>query len=421
MAKQWKPKRIRSEDERNTGSSGYIQLDEGQSFLGYALFEADPTVDEPGYYEFSQHWVTGAKARSVPCAGEDCPFCEDNDKPRDVANTLWLVLTDEKKNKLGEDGEGELRIFKANSLVIKQFTDMRSEDEKIKGMPMRVARLDDRGNYTLTPKTNLPVLKVGAIKEQLKSKDAPDFDQMVTSQLTKAMEGIQIARAMDDDDDPPAKKNKADKKTKKDDDEWPSDGLDEETVTVAKVDKEGNWIEVEHDDYEGKVKVWTTDGIEADLTDFSKGDEVTVTTGALDDDGEYILSDEPEAETAKKDDDEPEKKGKKGKDDPDPDENELPDKIEDLEVTIKEIDVRNQTFDVVSVEDEDVQFTLYFLDKGPASKVDFEDYEEGNVITVSADKDTVGDLVATEVPELVKKKEKAGKGGGKKKGGGKGK
>jgi len=192
--------------------------------------------------------------------------------------------------------------------------------------------------------------------------------------------------------------------------------LDEEEVTVAKVDKEGNWIEATSDEYDGKVKVWTTDSIEFDLTDLSKGDTVTVSADGPDDDGEYILNAEPETEGAEPDDDDDDA----AKDDGEAEGGDLPDAIEDEEFTVTAIDTSESTIDVENDELE-LEFTLYFLDKGPASKVDFDDYEEGAKIKVSAEKDSQGDMVATEIPEVVteKKSKKSGAktSGGKKKGG----
>jgi hypothetical protein len=483
--KQWTPRRVRSEEERGSGSSDYIQLDEGEKFLGYALFEADPAKDEKGYYEFLQHWNTAAR-RSVPCAGDDCPFCEDGDKPKDVANTLWLVTKDVKGNDLGD---GELRIFKANSIVIKQLTEMRSEDEPIKGVQFRVTRMDDRGNYMLQPKAKK--LTATQVKEHLKDKDAPDFDAMVTSQLKRAMEGVSIARAVDDDDEedddvkgkskPKASGKASAKKTKDAGNEWPTDDeLADEEVTVTKVEKEGQWIEVTSDDYEGKIKVWTTDDIEFDLSDLSKGDTVTITADGPDDDGDYILNAEPEVEGGggeEKEDIEDEtlelvsvkksknsvvvewqdeevtlvggddvdvsdfKKGQSAKisasydsdeeewtldsiEEPEEEEEngdgaELPDLIEDEEFLVGDIDLKESTMEVTQV-DGDLAFTLYFLDKGPSSKVDFDDYEEGAKISVSAKKDSVGDMVATAVPTVVEEEKKSAKKGSGKSSGKKG-
>lgn len=420
--KEWKPKRVRSEEERSTGgNSSYITLKEdGEKFLGYALFEADPAEDEVGYYEYHEHWVTGGKGQSVPCAGDQCPFCEDGDRPKDRAKSLWLVTTDEKGNKLDPP---QLRIFNLNSRVIKQFTEMRGEGDKIQGRLFRVSRLDDNGNYALLPKD--PTLKKSEVKEHLKSKDAPDFDALVTAQLRKAMEGMSVRGAMDDDDDDdeptekkskkkdkPAKSEKKSKKAAKE--EWPDDGLDEEEVTVESVDEEGNFITVESDKYDGTINIYTTEDIEFDLTDLSEGDEVTVTTSEKDGDGDYVLTAEPEAEESdesdEEDGDEEDGDDEDGDDEGDEEESEdgLPDVIEDETFEVVTVDAPESTIDVKS-DDLDLEFTLYFLDSGPASKVDFDDYEPGAKIIVSAEKDSTGDLVATKVPKIAGAKEKKSK------------
>lgn len=475
MGKDWKPRRVRSEDDRG-GSSAFMLLDEGEKFLGYALFAGDPTKDDPGYYEYMNHWVGGAKGgRSVPCAGEDCPVCEDGERPRDVALTLWLVTKDEKGNDLGD---GELRIFRMNSIVIKQLTEMRSEDEPIKGVQFRVTRMDDRGNYMLQPKPKK--LSAADVKEHLKSKDAPDFDNMVTSQLRKAMEGLAVARAMDDDDDDDddndkkKQSKKSSAKSKKDEKaDWP-DEASEIAVTVTAINSKKNIITVESDDYEDEAEVWGTS--ELDLTDLDESDEITLDY-ETDNDGDKVASAFTAAGEEKKDeapdveDIEDEtlelvKVSKKnssvdvewqdetitlvGDDDTDLDAfskgdsavisatydseeeswtltsieepegegsgdgGELPAKIEDVEFIVTGIDTRESTMEVQLADDDDLAFTLFFLDKGPASEVDFDDYKEGTKIVVSAEKDSVGDMVATLVPTVVEDKKKSSAKSGKK-------
>lgn len=417
MAKTWKPRRVTDPEERNTGSAGYIQLDEGQRFTGYALFDGDPTTDEPGYYEFFEHWVQGPKGRSVPCAGEDCPLCEDGDRPRVRAKTLWLVTKDEKGHDLDD---GELRTFNFNKYVIDQFTELRAEGEKIKGRLFRISRVDDRGNYMVMPK---PDKKTAAeVKELLKSKEAPDYDQMITGQLRRAMEGLAIARAMDDDDDEDEKPKRTNKKAKAADDdedeeeekpakgkskkaakaaepeEWPEEGEDI-TAEVAKVGTKAdpNTLEVTSEDFDGKVVVWGTDKI--DVTELSKGDSIVISY-ETDADDDKVLS-VMEAAEAEEPEDEEEAGDKTAGDD-------LPDTIEEEEFEVTEIDEENQTIDVKS-DDLDIAFTLYFLDKGPASKVDFDDYTVGDTIIVSAEKDRQDDMVATVVPEVKKAKSKGKK------------
>lgn len=404
MAKKdtsFKPRRVRDEDDRQTGSSGYIQLDEGERFLGIALFEGNPAEDEPGYYEYYEHWNNAAK-RSVPCAGDDCPFCEDGEKPKVRAKSLWFVLKDNKGNEVNE-----LRTFNLNSFLIKQFTELRHEDEKILGRTFRIARLDDRGNYSVMPKTD--VAKKADVKAYLK--DAPNYDQDVTNQLIKAMEGVAVARAMDDDDDDEdeapkgakggkgAKSNgkKPPKDEEPDDEdeevEWPEEAEDI-TVTVAKVGTKAdpNTLEVTGEGYDGKTVVWGTGDI--DVTELDKGDDIVIDY-ETDGDGDKVLSsmaaaeaeDEPEDEDAKTD---------------------LPDAIEDVILEVVSVNAEEST---IEVKNDELEFTLYFLD---TMDVDFDDYKEGIKIDVDAEKDTAGDLVATKVPVIQKKA------GGKKSEGGKG-
>jgi hypothetical protein len=403
VARTWTPKRVRNEEDRNTGSAGFIDLTEGENFLGYALFEGDPKKDEPGYYEYLQHWVTGAKGgSSVPCAGDDCPFCEDGDKPRDVAYTAWLVLKDPKGNNLN-GGEGEVLAFRANSIVIKQITEMRGEDESPKGVLFRMSRLDDRGNYVMSAKPKTP-LKVTRIKELLKESGI-DFDSMVTNRLRKAMEGIAVARALEDEngDEPtpartkaPAGKAAAKKNSGGD---WPAK-TKALSVVVESVDEEGNFVMVESDDFDGAAKVWTTPDIDFALEDLAEGTDITVAY-ATDDDGDFVLQAEPTVAAQEEDEEEEDEFDAAAP----AAENDLPDEVEDEEFQVVSIDKTNSTMEVKS-DTLDLEFTLYFLDRGPASAVDFDDYEEGNTIVLSAEKDTVGDMVATVVPAI---KEEAAK------------
>jgi hypothetical protein len=192
----FKPRRITNEDERKSFSSDYVQLDEGESFLGYALFEADPKQDDAGYYEYFEHWdmSAGRGGSSVPCADEDCPLCEDGDRPRSRAKTLWL-LTELNGDKLKKP---ELRIFNFNGKLIKQFTELRAEDEKIMGRLMRVRRADQQGGtYLVLPKTG--AMKKGEVKDALK--DAPDLEELIAAQGKKAMQRLAVAKALSDDDD----------------------------------------------------------------------------------------------------------------------------------------------------------------------------------------------------------------------------
>lgn len=386
--KQWEVARVRDEAERKSGSSDFISLDEGEKFLGYFLGEGDPKIDDPAYFEYKTHW-TGKT--SVPCAGENCPLCEEGDRPRTKAMTLWLVLIDPAGSKLGPDGEGELRIWDMSISVIKQLTELRGEDEKLKGRLFRASRPDEK-TYMLLPKTES--LTATQVKALLKSDNAPDFEQLLTTKLRKAMEGVAVARALEDDDDDapnpggkkaPAKaagKGKAAAAEEPDDDtpDAPEDMPEEAAgleVTVNSVDDENFiWVELGDND---PVQVWGT--ADVDVTDLEAGQVIAITY-VTDDDDDFVLTDDPEIS-----DTEPEAESDTG---------DLPDEIDNIEFAVVTVNEQEQTIDV---EGEDLSFTLYFLDKGPASKVDFEDYSEGDKILVTAEKDSMGDMVATVVPE----------------------
>lgn len=397
-----KVKRIRDESEYKTGgSSDFIGLDEGEKFTGYFLGEADPKVDDPAFFPYKMHW--NGKT-SVPCADDECVYCEDGDRPRSKAYTLWLVTIDEAGTKLGKKGEGELRIFDMPVTVIKQFNEYRSEGEKVKGHLYRVSRTDEK-TYVVVPKTQ-PPLKAADIKALIKSDDAPDFEAMLTNKLKKAMEGVAVARALEDDDDDKPKKSKAKSKGKEKDEEpednddageWP-DELDEEEVTVRSVGDDGAHFVAVSSSYDEEVNIYTRQDLEFDPETLSKGDVVTV-TAEKDDEGDYILSAEPDvAEGDGNDDDNG---------------NDLPDSLEDVEF---EVVSTNQSEGTIDVKNDEMEFSLYLLD---TVKWDEDDYPEGAKITVSAEKDRAGDMVTTDAPEVVKAKKSGGKKAAGKKGSGK--
>lgn len=390
--KTWTPKRVRSEEERGGGRSEYIRLDEGERFTGVALFEGDPAKNETGYYEYMEHFDVNAR-RSVPCSGDECPLCEDGDRPKVRALTLWAVTKDEKGHDLDEP---KLRIFQANWNVIKILTDMRSDDDPIKGQSFKISRLDDRGNYMLTlrPKGKMSATEV---KELLKSDEAPDFDAMVTNRLQRAMEGYSVRKALDDDEDEDELTEKPEKTKKKSKDkdseaaEWPEEA-DDVVVTVDEVDD--NTITVSSDDYEDTALIYGTD--EVDFTDLEA--EATITVSWITDgDGDKVAT-EFEAEEG-----EPEPEAQA----------DLPKTIEDevFEVT-GEVDEENGAIPVKS-DDLELEFMLYVLE---GVDVDLDDFKVGTKIKITAEKDVQGDMVISDSDniEVVKAKKSDKKTGGKK-------
>lgn len=419
--KEWKPRRVTSEEDRSGGSTDYISLNHETAphFVGYPLFVGDPAEAEIGYYEYMEHWINETRKRIV-CPGEDvCPICADGDRPKTRAKTLWLVTEDEKGNVI-VNGAGEpepkLKIMSFNYNLIKMFTGFRKAGDKYVGRLMRVTLTDDRGNYSIFPKDD--TLTKTAFKDALKGPNVPNFDELVTAQLRKAFEGYELAGAMERTDEPEtpaaapaasAPKGKAAPAPEPDEPdepeaapaaEWPDDasGL---IVIVDSVEDEGNWFLASHSDYEGEKKVWVGPGVTFDLTELAVASAVAI-SGSLDQDGEYILSADPEPVEAEQG----------GGDEPDEAEKpELPKKIADVKATVTgDIDTDNYTIPV-RVEELDIDFLLYVLENVP---IDWADYKVGTEITiVEATRDSSGDLCTKTAPTVGAAPAK-GKGGAKK-------
>jgi hypothetical protein len=369
----------------------------GDDFKGYALFVPDPELeDNPGYFEYFDHWDTKGNSY-IPCAGDNCPFCKAGDRPSTRAKTLWYV-------------DDEVKIFTLNWSMINEFADMLSEEEVIQGVLFRIKRLDDRGKYRITPKNDTMTKK--DLKKLLESDDLPDLEDITTANLRRQLEDMDVSDAMEDDDDedepetkPKARRGKA-KDEEPEEEENEGEDLEDEDVTVTKVSKAKEQITVEDEEDESYV----IEIGENDIGDFKKGMEITVSTDYDSDDDEHTLTDwseqgeEPEEEDEKEDDD---------KDD------DLPDKIKNAEMEVTDVNAEDET---LGVKNDDYEFTLFFVDEGEASEVDFGDYDEEDIVVVNAIKDEDGDMVATKVPEKPKKskakgaKKTAAKKGGKKKG-----
>lgn len=413
--KDWKPRRITSEDDRSGGSTDYISLNHETAphFVGYPLFVGDPAEPEPGYYEYMEHWLNDVRKRVV-CPGEDvCPYCHDGDRPKTRAKTLWLVTEDEKGNVIvnaAGEPEPKLKIMSFNYNLIKMFTGFRKAGDKYVGRLMRVTLTDDRGNYSIFPKDD--TLTKTAFKEALKSPNAPDFDELVTAQLRKAFEGYELSAAMEQADNgaepaapASAAKGKAAPEPDLPDDEpaaqdWPDDAKNL-IVIVEEIADDGNWFEASHSDYDGTRKVWTTNDIALDFADLAPAMALAI-TGSLDSDGEYILSAEPEIVEAEQG----------GGDAPDEETPELPAKIADVKATVTgDVDTDNFTIPV-SVEELGVEFLLYVLE---GTTIDWADYKVGTEITiVEATRDSVGDLCTKTAPTVGGASGAKGKGGPKK-------
>jgi hypothetical protein len=366
-------RRVTSIDDRNR--SQFLTLPKvGDDFQGIALFDPDPELsDNFGYFEYFDHWDVKNNSY-VPCAGPDCPFCRVGDRPSTRAKTLWFI-------------DDEVKIFTLNWSMINEFSDMLSEEEPVLGYEFKIRRLDDRGKYRISPKSGKMTKK--QLGELLGDDNVPDLEDLVTAQLRRALEDSDVAAAMeaddDDDDDadeaPKARRGKA----KDEEPEEEAEVLEDETVTITSVSKAKETIKVEGDNLDDELLIYSG----KDTEDLKRNMEIVI-TAAVDNDGDWVLDswsevgDEPEEEA-----EEPEGEG------------DLPADIADEEFEIVSVDADEETLDV---KNDEFEFTLYFLEEGDAADVDFDDYEDGDTVVISAVKDRDGDMVATTIPEKPKPK-----------------
>lgn len=393
MARTATVRRVRSEDDRATGSGDWMTLQEGQKFLGVALFDGDPTKDEPGYFEYMDHWHNESH-KSIPCAGDDCPLCEAGERLRNRAKTYWYMISGPPNN----TELGKVMSFTMNGNLIRLFTEIRGEGDKIKGMPFRVTLLDDRGKYSLLPRTEGKLTAV-QVKEFLAT--APKYEDQLNGQLNKAMEGLAVARAMSEDDEDeeetaeavPAKKAAAKAKpaAKKavDRDPWPDEADDVDVVVVG---VEGSTFTATSDGYEDEALIYGTD--EVDVTDLTEGEIITI-SWVTDDDGDKVVTELAASEVTEPDKDAP---------DAEEDENELPATIEGESFEVTEVGTNEEGTLQIKSDELGLDFTLYFLE---GSDIDCEDYSVGDKVTVNAERDAMGDMVATEAPAKATARKKA--------------
>lgn len=404
---KYSPRRVKSAEER--GSRGqFITLKQtNEQFVGYALFKPDPALaDNPGYYEYFEHYTPATGF--CPCAGENCPLCEEGDNPNTRAKAVFLVSKDGKDFDVDNC---EIKVFNLNWSVIQEFVDYASDDEPVLGQLFRIKRLEGKGKYGIRLKDKK--LTKTDIKTTLKSSDFPNLEDIATKQLNRVMEELDVEAAMeekDEDEEPQNGKATARKGTKAEEPEGTTGDFDPDgeedaedlEVTVVKVTKSKNLLKV--DDGDNEFDVYGTEDI--DVTELSKGDIISI-TAEKDSDEDWVLtgleSGKPEAES-----------------DEEPAEGDVPDEFEGV-VTIKTVNTKEDTLTVTT--EDDIEFDVFFLDSGEDdngkdwAELDFEDFEEGQEVTIVAAKDADGDMLASVFPEPVKAKGKKGAKGGPKKGG----
>lgn len=328
---------IKTKKDRATGLSIFHRLKTQERMVAYALFKPDPEADDnPGYKEYLEHYDK-ANNSFVPCVGENCYMCAQDDTPNGRALTLWYFPDNDAKERL--------KLFKLNGWLIRDFEEIEEEFGGVYGKKFRIKRTSDKGEYRISDPIDKP-LKEKELAKLVGSDDVPDIDDLLIRQYKSAAEKAKATAAMtdadDDDDDeddedeqPKARRGRAkveepetdddedeedeDEEDEESDDEDESDEEDEEEsdededengddededadeeededeqktlakakFEVVKTDKTEETVTVKID---GKnTKLWVGEGMSVDYAALKKG--VTITVDAVtDEEGDWILT-----------------------------------------------------------------------------------------------------------------------------------
>lgn len=430
--------------------SVFLRLKAEEAFKGIALFEPDPELDDnPWYFEYFSHYDKQAN-QYVPCSGDKCPFCAANDNPSTRALTVWLFPD-------AANESDKIKVFEFNYTTTTDLIDEAEEEEGILGKPVRVKRLNDGGDYRISVKGK-PLSKA-ELKKALAAAEVkfPDgLIALVERNLKAQMERLKALDALDDDDDDEddddeiksSKKGKKDKgkKSKKekeaddsdddddddeeeaddsddDDDEEESDDetpeeIEEEEFELLSVSKKKNSVKVEHEGEEVEL-FGDEDDDDADVSEFKKGDTVTISAEWDEDDEQYNIT---EISAGGDDDDESDDEEESDDDDDESDDEEESDDDDD-ESDDEEEGISGATYEVVTVQEKDEILSLKGDDGkkvkmwvGDGVNVDYDDVKKGAKVKLDAATDDEGDWIITAL-EIAKDKKggKGGKKGGKKK------
>lgn len=470
---------VRSADDRKLGGD-FLTLKQGESFEGYALFVPDPAAeDNGGYFEYFEHY---SKATGyVACAGpDDCPFCKVGDRPNTRAKAVFLIddkptvfnlnykLINEFYDYLSDDEPVKGQLWR-----VKRLDDRGGYNVRLK--PGKLTQKDLKAAMTNVP--DVEQIVVSRMRKSLEEMDASvalrdDDDENGASASdpdeTTSRKGRPASSGKNG-------KGKAAPEPEAD------DPIEDETVTITSVSKANNTLKVDRDGEEtllygtGDIDVsrfkkgnevvvsaekdndddWVLSSLEAadaepapaegeafedtsaevlKVTKNNKTAEVAIEGQSnetiwftSDEDFAYAVKGETIVFSAEKDGDgdwvvssvRPAEDGDENEDGM-TDASDLPKRIERETLTVVSIDQQEETMVLEGeVGGDNLKFALYFLKEGEAADVDFDDYEEGMEIVVTAFKDGEGDMVADEhVPEKPESKSAKGatKGAAKRKG-----
>jgi len=375
-------RRVASKEDRKRPSV-FMRLKVDEAFKGVALFEPDPELEEnPGYFEYYDHFDKQGNSY-VPCAGEKCPFCAANDNPSTRALTAWYFPD-------AADVKDKLKVFTMNYSTTQEISDEAEDEGGLLGKVVRIKRLEpaEKGNYRVKITADKPLTKT-AVKEamrELEEKFPAGLEDLVERQLKVQMERLKALEAMEDDEEdeeeerPTARRGKpvaeeAEEAEEEDEDEQDElVALEEVEVEILRVSRKNNSITVEQ---EGEEIELVAEEEEIDLSDYRKGDSVTVSAEYDDSEEGWILtaiSGEEEAEEEEEEDAEAEE--------------------EQISGGVYEVLKVQEQDEIFDLQNEDGKLKMWL---GDGLEVDYDEVKKGTQVTVDAVKDEEGDWIITAI------------------------
>jgi hypothetical protein len=423
-------RQVRTKEDRKRPSV-FIRLKAEEMFKGHALFEPDVELDDnPWYFEYFSHYDKQAN-QYVPCSGAKCPFCAANDNPSTRALTLWYFPE-------AANEADKIKVFEFNYTTTNDLIDEAEDEDGMLGKVVRVKRLNDGGDYKVKITADKPLLakaKALALKEA-DVKFPNGLIALVERQLAAQMERLKALDALDDDEEdedeeeeikPKAKKGKPapepedeeDDDDEEEDDEDDSDdeddedadedeageieSIEDEEFDLLSVSKAKNSVKVEHD---GETIELTGDD-DVDVSEFKKGETVTISADYDEDEETWTLTEIAPAEEAEEeaeeedDDDEEEEDDDDNEAEEEDDDAEADDEITGGVYTVVKVQEKDEIFDLTGAGGEKVKMWV-----GEGVKPDYEAITKGVSVKLDATQDDEGDWIITDISVAKKPRSK---------------
>lgn len=353
-------RRVATREDRKRPSV-FMHLKTDEQFVGIPLFEPNPELDDnPGFFEYYTHWDQRVK-QNVPCSGDTCTFCAQNDSPSTRALTVWYFP---------ENGKGEqIKVFGANYSTVEALADEAEDEGGIMGRTVRIKRISDKGEYRVKIRAGKAISK-SELKKLLKLLAEFDLEKMVNKQLKSQVERIKAQDALEEEDD--FDDDDADDDDDEEEEDEPKKGKDKKKGKGKKKDDDEDESEDEEDDDDDEDDEDDDDEDEPDEEDDDDEDSDDDEDDDSDDDDDEDSDDEEEGEET------PSMSGK---------------------FTVTKTDEDNNI-----VHAKDAKGKSHKMWVGEGVEVDFEAVKKGTVATLTALQDEEGDWIISEWKVGKKKK-----------------